>query len=474
MTTPSVLAVNALSSPRLSMITGSDITQHLGATFGTAEPANTGKSGAAINRALMVPNASDFTSSICIFQHNHIWHFDGTTVTSVYTLSPTMSSGSEHVHTGIHVVDIDGVKTYIAAYSDTTNYYGLLSTDGLSWTNTGILSGATAAVDGMAAAVVYQNVLFWVPLGLSGASSHQWNPTGTVVVNVANAGTYTGLDTGRAQCVFQNKLYQIAPAVSTAYYRLFEYQVSSWADLGLIAGSIAAASLSVIPLLFDGLDGNLVALVSNGGTGWKASAMAISMGVMTPTDVTATVLTPGIFASDSSTNTQFAFIVENETPTTKTGVLWMATTKDGSSNWAGYTWVDTSTAVVLIAGAGFPSNYYLPSTSAGCGERQWTPSRPTAEIVARVNDAGREQLTVIVTTFDGTGTKSFKIYYSLDGTIPNTLCTLSNPSHGSLHAGNQQIDGMPGDGSTACTLYWEATTDGVSDLSDVALMVEAI
>jgi hypothetical protein len=450
------------STPAVFRLIGSTASA-VGNTFGTAEDAGS--------------NALQHCSGNRVIQFaNNLYAWVGDTVVKYnsgttnwdtkLTLSPVILASAKFLHTGLHSIMVNNVKTMVGVYCSNNAsqpIYAISSTDGTSWTttSTGTNSGmTTASIIGVS--VVYRNILFFLNSIWAVAS---WDPSTSTFTT--QQGTLQASSAARDLCVYQNKLFTMQSTGNNAAWTVFEWTASNtWTSRYASASLASTSNFSACrPILHTAGDGYMYMWMSAGASGNSTHCRKLQYTPSTSTlaevaDLS-TIVVPTAIRTPNVQTTQFVCVYDQETTTGALNLLiYYAPNNTAGTNWTCFQWNGGASEATQLD-TGSDVTLQLPGGGdAGGGARIWTSGEPDVSIEGFAAASTGLQVSFILY---GSGTKSFALFFSATEETPLVQCTLASPSAGSLNG--QQVDSLTADGSTVYTVIWTFTSDAQTTFS---------
>lgn len=130
----------------------------------------------------------------------------------------------------------------------------------------------------------------------------------------------------------------------------------------------------------------------------------------------------------------------------------------------------------LLGSGGDWSHMNLPHSIDGGGEKLSSDGTDTATArITRLEKISETTWRISYKLWHGfTSDFSIIFNFSTDQEVPKSICTLSNPSHGTIGTGPSRIDGVSADdGVEEYTVEWDATSDGVNELDWIRLTLRS-
>lgn len=367
--------------------------------------------------------------------------------------------------TGPYVLYPGGVPTLVVlAWNTSTSWYLFTSTDGVTWNKSGAqtLFIGGPSVHGV---TVWRGALygFTHDAGFGAAQLIRWTTNSATVVsggvdNPASTQPYP-------LCVFNDRLFTITGTIG-GDRKLWEFTAGAWVLHATFAAGKGSFNIDNKWALFvDPVSDNMVAMVTNlSGNVWECYSWDAALSVTNRTAATGMALLGG--AGDS----RIGVLVDGSDPgagsTTPDIYLYFAVDGNPGTPMTVFQWNGLASSITNV-GSGGNVQHAIPFGVKTGGEAFWTSGQRTIERISASPVIGGVRY-------------GFKIYSpnpSVDGVsvrwsvagatqeYPSTpFATLSNPSVGTLSAGNTQIDGLDAadNGATTFFVTWLAESDGFS------------
>lgn len=411
-----------------------------------------------------------------------VWQYNSGTGAwaSVFTGWNTLN-GSGRI--GPLVMPVNGVPTLVAVGNPTSDggeYQIATSTDGTTWnTSATIVLTNQAGKHHFWSPMVVGELLyvFWMDTGPNNIYLLTINPGNETISSIDLAATSPVVANGGLpfldQIIFNGRHYVIGRSASTiATPGIYEFDGASFTNRWNYPnahGHPAPSSYAEgrYGLFTDGT--TLFALASThqsgGDFGWYCYEFSESGGVLTPTDITATVLPAGL-RTVGTFDAGVGVVVDQEANPGGVPEIWLYFRADGNAAtpWSVYKWNGNA---ALIGNAGAPNDsggsaqHGMAFQKNGTGKVFWTEDELDMSIEDISGDFGGETISFRLYSASGTETVNVDFYYGLDGETATQAATLSNASAGTIVG--TQIQGLTADnGATLYTVKWEAETDGLS------------
>jgi hypothetical protein len=398
----------------------------------------------------------------------------------VHTVSDALSFDNYARHSGLHVVNVDGVLTIIGLYLQTASndVSAIRSTDGTTWTETGSLLDTGNGASGRD--IVFRNKLYW---RLSNNQVIEYDPLTNATLQISVTPSLS-INYSQDFCTHNDNLFMLGSYGTTdnTFYHLYQLTGSSFTSVHTFSGKDVGGTgeLGVTCLFTDNTD--LYAIINGEAAGVNGDTISRIQnpgeGSQIVTDITSTVM-PSRFSPGGSSaieSARWQSYVNNDTdPTSPEIYLWRLPSAAG--NYEAFQFVDFSTILTELGG-GPTYEIYLPNTKFGGGDRIVS----TAGVKAY---AEMEQLTTIAGSGAGVQVQfSYRVYGTgadktatlyVDGgeEIPSVVATLTGAASGgsSSRSGNTIIDVTPDDGATLYTGVWDTGADGFAATDNVHLQL---
>lgn len=430
----------------------------------------------------------------CVLNNYVIKSSDGGTTWSVAFTNDALLTTGLNCHSGLHVFYVNNqpLLGYIWGDFSMNQIRRATSPDGTTWSTAQIALGFsfnTTNWAGILREIVLNNVLYVSANYSNIARLHSaWDPSNDSFSQVSPTGA-SGTPSNQSSkdyYIFQNQLLMVAQDATGGHVGLYVFAAGAWTrvldftDTGNVTGGGNAPNTSQWTL-FDPGDGNLYVIYyafPNPNVGWVMKKVTYSGGVYTDAgQIQATTLAgtgidlyPG--GPDVETGRWYVVTDDVTTPGTPVTYLYFAPNDIVGTAYTVMQWNGPLAAVTNL-GAGGDVALALAHERAGGGERIWTSGQPDILITSIASVTGGMRLFYIVY---GGGTKNIQFWYNSFGEVEKLAATLSSPSVGTLHAGNQQIDNVPADGVTVNQVTWLAgpTGDNVPNFTRAQLQPVAL
>jgi hypothetical protein len=400
----------------------------------------------------------------------------------VHTISDMITSDGFARHTGLHILNVDGVPTIVGLYSETTtsDVNAIRSTDGITWTEVGTVIATPAGDCGRS--IVYQNKLYWRYVYSGGII--EYDPLLDSAVAIDGAGLLGGNCT-QDFCVHNNGLFMLGTidSVNFSIFRLWKKIGSTFTAVASFSNASNGVSgeFGASCLFSDGTD--LYAICNGQDTAVTGNTM---FRIQNPgeagqvvTEITDTVI-PARFraggaAATTTTNRWFSYVDNDTDPTSPEIYLWRLPSQFNTA-YDVFHFVDFSTVLEEMGSLSWEIT--LPNTKFGGGEiiSSTTASKVYAELEQLTTIAGSGAGVQVQFSYRvyGTGTdKTATLYLSGGEEIPTVVATLTGAATGgsSLRSGNTIVNVSPDAGATLYTGIWDAGADGFVATDNVHLQI---
>jgi len=376
--------------------------------------------------------------------------FDGTTVTETSATQvggTSQGGGDDDLGPGRGVILWNNILYWFANGPGASAHMALHSFDPINSTFNWI-NGADVVRDGTGfygvATTVWNNKLYWVIQGVSGAAGDGWTLvrlTGGAweVVATHNVGTNAG-DAHPALFVDPNTddlfvLLWDRSSGATQGWSLLRYTDDGDGNI-----SLAGDRTADLPSL---LQFPNIAVDPNGDRWWSFH--------------------------DTQTSAGSSPIV----------LLYHATSGALGATFDLYNWPGANTAFGAVVDTGGSAAYAVPKEGFGGGGRIFTVGELDATINGKIPVFGGQQLSFSAWNDAGAVDKIVKFYFSPDGEAPFTQCTLtgtpivvSGPGAAPSRNGNQLEAVEADDGATVYATVWDTATDNVLAGARVSLFAQ--
>jgi hypothetical protein len=377
--------------------------------------------------------------------------------------------GANTAKAGPYLLYPGGVATLVIAARSGTNVWRLFtSTDGSSWAK----SGSFALYD--PANFPPWSVTEW--RGSLYAFVNSGSAPNTLIWNTTNMSFVVGpcLDQGssHAMAVYQDRLFAVGVQNSVNTGRsLYEFLAGAWVevDIAFLSGATGIGSSlgSRFALFVDPASDLLVGIIlgASGVGGWRAYSWNSAL---TRTEITSAISIQSVLGS-ATTSSRIAEIVDRQDnlPTTEP-TIYLYVAVDGATGTPNslYQWNGIASAFTSL-GSGGNTRHALPLGVHNGGSAFWTSGQRHIERISATPVIGGVRYGFKIyspnPTVDAVSVRWIRT--NAVGEYPATpYATLSNPSVGTLGAGNTQIDGLDAadNGVTTFFVTWLAQTDGFS------------
>lgn len=449
----------------------------VGSTFGSAET-RTSNIIKAVNRGIKFAKGTSSTKVLRVeWIERDIYTFDGSSWSgSRFTTSGVISGKS-----GLYLMDVGGVPTLLGVYNTGGSNVGIKSTDGINWTEVNLT--ATAGCNFWLAEGTFNGQFVFAFDGLQG--HFIWDPNTDLCYTNNNANFASG---PQDFCEFGGEYYKVAEHSSTPGYWLWWFNANDWTPILQLAtpGNSSVANtfgtLSVDaprPLLFDSGEGHLAAVYCNFTNatdyGYACAQLTVSGNSASQIDKSSIVFDASWLYTPGTTTPllNFECLCEMESsPPTPTVHLYVTEGCVGNPilyyPWNGFGAKIGN--VGLPTSSGGLASYSLSHAKDGGSDRIFFPQVFDIRVTSKTVGSGTIEYHFQACAPLGTEVKSMTPYFSVNGQTPVNKMTLASvgvvtgPSPApTLHAGNQQVDGITCDGNTATpTTYkmvWNASTE---------------
>jgi len=377
-----------------------------------------------------------------------------------------MDTSHTGCHTGLWVANINNVPTLIGLYSNATNnqtYY--VTWDGTNWNEASLGFGTYLIAPPRD--LLWNNILYifgiWNDSNKGGHVA--WNPLTNNVTSI-NANTITNQKITRSAyrdaVVSNNKLFQLAfSGESGSGPAIFQLIGSAWQRLVTFDTTNTSPQDDAGPALFID-NGYMYAFYyySNASAvkGWRMHKLDLDGNDIA--DITSTVvpsiLSPGNFSASNGT---VAYIFTDQTTGTVVTYIILATDFLPGQAYTLYQFNGPS-SVMTVVGSGVLGDVAMapPHTKVGGGNRLYRSGQLTLDEISLVSIS-----TGIRISFKAYGGSQANVqfFFSTNGGVPSSACTLANPSAGTV-SGSHLLQDINCDGTTLHTVDWPFEADGVT------------
>lgn len=370
------------------------------------------------------------------------------------------TGGSSDDNIGIYYVTIDNEPYLFGVYPDASAgfrawRYNLLTS---TYEESDSIGSVNIGDDGIH---VYYNGLV---VTMSAAGVGTIIDPSSLNISAISGGAGTSWDYGSTSLpdlnVFNGELYMLHEANSDGFPSISKFGGGTFSrELSLDSQAINAIG-NHCALFDDGTDMFAIYyqdLAGFASDGWICRQIDVTNGILSlGSDLSTTVLPPGVRVGSStvaSTGRWVAF--KNQlTDGSYEIILWFSPDSSGSV-WEQYLWNGTSTAMSL-QDIGGDSQFHLPNTKQGGGERVFESDSPTVAVYARSRVAGGEEVTF--RCFGGQTDQVVRFYVGSGGEVPEVQAQLSGTATGGTATRNgNQVESVDCDGATDYTITILAT-----------------
>jgi hypothetical protein len=379
---------------------------------------------------------------------------------------PDADLNTNSCKSGPHLLYPNGVATLvIAARSSFANWKLFTSTDGVTW----VKSSAFALHD--PGNFAPYSVTEWR------GSIYMFFGTGSHYTFIFNTSTMSSLigspalsQSNLAVCVYNDRLFGLSWEVTNSANRtLYEFVGGAWVgvDVSFMTGGPTPGADAKFALFVDPGTNLMVGIISLivGAAGWRAFTWNSAL---TRVDIAGAINLQALFGPNVSGARVQEMVDRQDNPaaTNPSIYLYLASSGTAGTTQTMYQW-NGPAAFMTSIGSGGNTQHAIPYGVRNGGECFWTSGQRHIERISATPVIGGVRF-------------GFKIYSPLPTVdavsvrwmlapaadeYPHTpYATLSNPSVGTLGAGNTQVDGLDGadNGATTFFVTWLAQTDGYS------------
>ena len=382
-------------------------------------------------------------------------------------------------YSGLHAIEVGGVMTVVGVFGENTapDRWRWVKFDGTTWTQAGVYTELTTAMDFIQATQVYRGGLymFWMSASNS-IYSLSYDPSSDSFSQLAHP--FENGNLVMSMCEYQGRLFAIGTDFTST---LAEFTGGSWSTVfadytnPALGNNGSNNADGLWALLTDGVYMYaLTAFIVAGVTrGWHCHRFDSSLNVVDLTfEVIPAALRPtGLGGSGPSPNSQrFYAVYDSDTdPANPEIFLYHAVNGISGTSFTVYQWnYDPANALgfglnlLSTQDVGGDVYHSVPDTLPQGGCRIFTPGELDVKIVNRVGILGGEQITF--RAYGGGTGRKFKMFYSIGGD-PNLLeATLMTPVTGgsaTFNGGLNQVEGIAADGATDYTIVWDIAANSV-------------
>lgn len=391
----------------------------------------------------------------------------GATYSTVF--GPDAELANQPSRSGPHLLYPNGVATLVVAAKlpgTTTSWKLYTSTDGVTWTKSGAFSLLDTGTLCLYAVTEWRGSIYAFTTG--GGTTH------TFIFNSSTMSVVTGLPAVGVQClamaVYNDRLFALGTAPSATSARsLFEFIGGTWQNVQdqFIVALLSPVTDQKFCLFTDPASNLLVGICTGvaGAAGWRAFTWDNSL---VRTEITSAIAIQSVLGAASTTSRIAEMVDRQDNPATLHPSIYLYVAANGAlgSPMSVYQWNGIASPITSI-GAGGNVRHAIPFGVRNGGECFWTSGQRHIERISATPVIGGVRF-------------GFKIYSPLPSVdavsvrwllapagdeSPHTpYATLSNPSVGTLSAGNTQVDGLDAadNGATTFFVTWLAQTDGYS------------
>ena len=451
------------------------------APIGTSLPA-----GAETSTAIQTwtnSRAVQFQNSIFAYQANKLYKFDGVSDWDlVHTTSSQFATGNFAWHGGLHVVQISGVPTMVAVYTNTGNVLSAThSTDGVTWTDY-FTTLTTSTTEFIGRSFTFRNDIF-IAINSQTPTSLSKYDTATNTATETTSDALWVLGFAKDFCVLNGELYGLG-AQATGVNNLMHVKRlvgSQFVNAHTFSAahrtsSIHSASDSGHLLFTDGtnLYAFIVGVNSGSITGTTAAKLVPDGDGFIYTDITDIVIPVGLKPT-GPTQTRWWSFMDNDTDPSNPSIFIWSQTPTGESSHNAWRWNGPAAAMTNL-GVAPAAGMALPHSKDGGGEYIFTPNEPSIEIVNIVAGPDSQIVSYVVYGSDISSGIKVRLWHDTAETFAREPGTLLSTTGGGLidtdSVGDFIDDVMP-DGVTVHTVEWDVIADGLTR-GDAAIVMLAI
>jgi hypothetical protein len=418
---------------------------------------------------------------------NDVYRFNGTSWSSVHTISPLTDSSGDGCKVGPYVMFVNGVPTLVALTRVTpvsgTDWIAIRSTDGTTWSSTTFTSGTEGYYDTVMSVVVWNNVLYWTATDSGNAGFLRllsYNPTTNTFATYAAPASVQDWHQTPALVVLNNRLFtvRIGDFTDPGNRKLYEFTGTSWTLIVSVydPGSGNLVNTNSKGCLFtDGTklfhvfyDSTPSGAESTGGIHcWEIDIAGPTVTDRTTTTIPTSIRTGQGAGTVAKRGTRVAVLYDHEANPGGVPDIYLYVNQGNAATgtWSMYKW---NGVAALIGNAGVADDvngevaHAIPWGSIVSGKHFWTPDQFDISVESIARAVGGELITFkIYKSPSPESSLKVRFYFGTDGEFETQAAALSSPSEGTLSGGNE-IQGLTTDnGAVSKTVRWLSETDGV-------------